>query len=116
MRRKKKTRKMIKHLSQREKLLLRKRNKRKEKRTRRQQQQRQPLQLQLQSQQQRHKRKKQRGTTKKPKTTTESESDEDYSGDYENSEPEKSGNTSRLQQPIFLILASVLTFLQTLKY
>ena len=47
----------------------------------------------------------------------ESESDDDYSGDYENSGPEKSGNTSRLQQqPIFLILASVLTFLQTLKY
>ena len=46
----------------------------------------------------------------------EAENDEDYSGDYENSDTENSSNTSRLQQPIFLILASVLTFLQTLKY
>lgn len=61
--------------------------------------------------------KKTKGTTKKPKTTTESESDdEDYSGEYENTEPENSANTSRFPEPIFLILASVLTFLQTLKY
>merc|ERR1712050_152914 len=62
------------------------------------------------------KKKKTKGTTKKPKTTTEADDDEDYSGDYENSDTKNSNNTSRLQQPIILILASVLTFLQTLKY
>jgi len=65
------------------------------------------------------KKKKTKGTTKKPKTTTEAEEeDEDYAGEYVKSVDETSANTSRSSEPIFLIslIASVLTFLQTLKY
>jgi len=59
-------------------------------------------------------------TTKKPKTTTEPEGEDDYDpGEYEYTTPAIKSESSRFTKPnlfVTSLVASVLTFLQTLKY